>query len=220
MTLAVYPDRTVLPGLGYTVKWSPRFYNMPTQTTSSGSDIDLGLAQYPLHDFDLNYEFLHNDGRNQLEAGEFKTLMGFFLQIGGTLGRFNFTNPDDCVVAQQLVGVGDGVTTDFVLTRTFGAGGYSGTEPVGNVDLSQAFHAYLNNSSTPVNPALYSVVTATPVLQKISFLTAPTNGFNVKVDMTYFYYCKLSDNNLTFEKFMEKLWLLNQIKIHSCRAGA
>ena len=80
MPLPVYPDRSVLPGLGFGVKWSPMFVNMPTAVASNGAEIDLGLAQYPLHEFELNYKFLHDwSARSGAEALEFKTLMGFFL---------------------------------------------------------------------------------------------------------------------------------------------
>ena len=123
MTLPIYPPRDLLPGLTYGSKWSP------------SADIDVGLAQYPLHDFELTYEMLR-DGRNwgngnALPTLEFRTMMGFHLQIGGTLGRFLFKNVDDHQVFQNVIGTGDGVTTTFILTRTFGANGFTATEPVG-----------------------------------------------------------------------------------------
>jgi hypothetical protein len=38
--------------------------------------------------------------------------------------------------------------------------------------------------------------------------------------MAYFYYCKLSANSNTFEKFMDRLWQLQKVTLHSCRTGA
>ncbi len=221
MALPIYPDRSVLPGLGYSVKWSPVFFNMPTQTTASGADIDLALAQYPLHDFELTYEFLHDwSHRSLAESREFRTLMGFHLMLGGTAGRFLFKNDDDCSVTQQYIGTGDGVTSTFVLQRTFGAGGYSGTEPVGFVDLTQPFNVYLNTSADALGTGEYYVDTSSPVDQLLVFSTPPSLGQKVAVDMSYLYYCKLGANSLTFEKFMDRLWLLNKIQLHSCRPGA
>ena len=218
--MIIYPDHSVLPGLGFTVKWSPMFYNMPTAVAASGANIDLGLAQYPLHDFELAYEFLHDwSDRSSSEAEEFKTLMGFHLLIGGTLGRFAFKNPDDYSVKQQLIGVGDNVTTTFTLIRSYGARGYVASEPVGVVDLTQDFNVYIGDSASPLLPTAYTVNTLNPLVQTITLASAPVANLNVRVDMSYFYYCKLSDNNLTFEKFMHKLWLLNSIKLHSCRPG-
>jgi len=220
MTLPVYPDRTVLPGLGFSTKWSPVFFNMPTQTAAAGADIDLALAATPLHDFELTYEVLRDAGRNTLEASEFRTMMGFHLQLGGTVGRFFFKNIDDFSVSQQLIGVGDGVTTAFVLTRTYGLGGYSGTEPVGGVNTAYPFNVYLGDSATPADPSSYTLSTTMPCQQIVTFGVAPLLGQNVRVDMNYWYYCKLADNSNTFEKFMNRLWLLNKVKLHSCRAGA
>lgn len=226
MTLPIYPPRDLLPGLTYGSKWSPLFVNMPTATTASGADIDLGLAEYPLHDFELTYELLR-DGRgwgngHALPTLEFRTMMGFHLQIAGTLGRFLFRNVDDHQVWQNVIGVGDGATTTFTLTRTFGANGFFATEPVGQVELGgrAPFNAYLGGSATPVNPTLYSVSTANPLMNTITFATAPAGGQSISVDMSYFYYCKLAQNNNTFEKFMERLWALNKVSLHSCRPGA
>ena len=223
MTLPIYPPRDLLPGLTYGSRWSPSFVNMPTATTASGADVDLGLAQYPLHDFELQYEMLR-DGRSwgngaALPTLEFRTMMGFHLQIAGTTGRFLFRNPDDHQVWRNIIGVGNGSITSFVLTRTFGANGFFGTEPIGQVDSLAPFNAYLNGSSIPVPPSQYAVGAANPCANTITFETAPSSGQSIAVDMSY-YYCKLANNSNTFEKFMERLWSLNKVSIHSCRPGA
>lgn len=223
MTLPVYPGPDLLPGLTYGSKWSPSFVNMQTATAASGADIDLGLAQYPLHDFELTYEFLRHGpvaGGSALAQLEFRTMMGFHLQIGGTLGRFLYKNPDDRRVFQNQIATGDGTTTTFTLTRTFGANGYFGSEPVGQVDTGEPFNVYLGGSATPVAPSAYTLNTSTPVANTITFASAPAAGQNIAVDMSYFYYCKLAQNSNTFEKFMGRLWKLAKVTLHSCRAGA
>jgi hypothetical protein len=224
MTLPVYPGPDLLAGLTYNAKWSPVFFNAPTAVTATGADIDLGLAQYPLHDFELAYEFLRDGigwgaGR-ALPTLEFRTMMGFHLAIGGSLGRFLFRNVDDCQVFQNQIGVGDGVTTTFTLTRAFGANGYFGTEPVGQVDTARPFNVYLAGSATPLAPSLYTLGAASPAANTVTLATAPAPGQAVTVDMAYFYYCKLAQNNNTFEKFMHRLWSLGKVTLHSCRPGA
>ena len=224
MTLPVYPGRDLLPGITYGSTWSPSFMNLPTATTASGADIDLAVAQYPLHDFELTYEFLRDgvgpgvwrDG----EGREFRTMMGFLLETAGTVGRFLYKNPDDFRVWRNLIGVGDGATTVFPLTRFFGANGYGASEPVGQVNLGEAFNVYLNGSATPVNPDLYTVSTASPVANTITFDTDPPATQAIAVDMSYFYYCKLSANNNTVKKFMNSLWSMDKVALHSCRPGA
>jgi len=224
MTLPIYPDKSLLPGLTYQSTWSPAFFNLPTATTASGADIDMAIAQYPLHDFDLTYQFLrdgigHSVWRNG-EGLEFRTMMGFLLQAGGTVGRFLYKNPDDHRVWQNVIGTGDGTTTVFTLTRTFGANGYSATEPVGQVNLGEGFNVYLNGAPIPVNPTLYTVDATHPVANTITFTSAPANGYSIAVDMAYFYYCKLAANNNTVKKFMDRLWAMDKVSLHSCRPGA
>lgn len=215
--LPIYPDRSLLPGLAFSEKWSPTFYNAKTVTTATGAEIDLGLAQYPLHDFELTYEFLR-DGPLWNGSAEFKTLMGFHLQLGGTLGRFFFKNIDDYQADGNIVGAGDGATNTFTLLRTFGANGHYGSEPVGIVDTTQFFNVYLDGGL--VSPATYSIDTSNPAANTITFASPPGLGVEITVDMSYYYYCKLAVNSNTFEKFMTSIWNLGKVTLHSCRAGA
>jgi len=221
MTLPIYPGRSMLPGLAITQKWMPRF---PVQTAIAANlaEIDVAIAQIPLHDFELTYNFLR-DGvgwGNALSALEFRTLFGFFLSVGGSAGRFAYRNPSDKEVFQQAIGTGDGATTTFTLVRTFGGGGFSATEPVGVVDTTALFNVYLAGSSTPVNPALYTLNTANPCAQTITFATPPASGAKIAVDMSYRYYCKFADSSLTFERFMDRIWSVGKVALRSCRAGA
>lgn len=216
----IYPT---LPGLGYNVKWSPVFFNMPTETADSGADIDLALASTPLHDFELVYDFLRDRSLpNFLTGGrnnEFRTLFAFFLQLQGTVGRFFFKNPDDHRVTQQAIGTTDGVNSVFgPLVRTFADGPYSATEPVGGVDTTKPFNVYLNGVLQ--DPVTYSVLTGTPLNQQIKFASTPTAGQSIAVDMSYYYYCKFKESTYTFEKFLDRLWLIQKVTLHSCRQGA
>ena len=213
--LSIYPT---LPGLTYDVKWSPQFYNMATDTASSGADIDLGLAQYPLHDFELTYSVLRNNFDSIYGGTEFKTMMGFFLMIGGTKGRFLFDNPDDDTVIGQAEGTTDGVASTFgPLVRTFGVTDYNASEPVGWVDLVRPVNVYLD--TVLQDPMSYSII-GDPCTQMLKFNDTPTTGQAITMDFSYYYYVKFPTNTNTFEKFMEKLWLLNKVVLHSCRAGA
>ena len=219
MTLPIYPDRTLLKGLGFSSKWSPEFFNLATETTATGADIDLALAQYPLHAFELTYNFLRSWRAPAQASLEFKTLMGFWLMLGGTAGRFLFRNPDDCFVAAQLIGTGDGATATFgPIVRSFGANGYVASEPVGQIDLTWAPIVRLGDTVQPAST--YSLNTAQPLAQTITFATAPAAGTPIYMDFAYFYYCKFAENSNTFEKFADRLWMLQKISLKSCRPGA
>ncbi|MGB8366356.1 MAG: DUF2460 domain-containing protein [Rhizomicrobium sp.] len=219
MTLPIYPDASVLPGLGWSQKWSPEFFNMKTETTPTGADIDLAFAQYPLHNFELTYDFLRDRWFWVSASLEFKTMMGFFLQTGGSIGRFLFRNSDDHFIAAQQIGTGDGTTTTFgPIQRSFGANGYIASEPVGQIDTTKPILVRLGNIAQP--SSIWTLDTATPLNQTITFATAPGLGVPITMDFSYFYYCKFPDNTNTFEKFMDRLWLLQKVSIKSCRPGA
>lgn len=217
MTLPIYPDRSILKGLGFAQKWSPQFFNMETETTASGADIDVALAQYPIHSFELTYNFLRGWRAPGTASLEFKTLMGFWLMLGGTVGRFLYRNPDDCQVAAQQIAIGDGVTTTFTVTRFLGANGYGASEPVGQIDTTQPVIVRLGNAVQAAS--LYTLNTTSPVAQTITFASAPPSGTPVYMDFAFFYYCKFAGNANTFEKFAERLWALQKVSIRSCRPG-
>lgn len=220
MALPVYPDRTVLKGLAFSSKWTPQFFNLAPAVSASGAEVDLALAQYPLHGFELSYNFLRDGGLRGWPAPgglEFKTLMGFWLQVGGSVGRFLFRNPDDCRVAAQLIATGDGATATFSVIRSFGANGHGGAEPVGQVDTSQPVVVRLGNAVQA--SSLWSLDTASPAAQTISFATPPAAGTPIYMDFAYFYYCKFAGNAASFEKFAERLWQLQKVSLKSCRPG-
>jgi hypothetical protein len=99
-----------------------------------GGDPDDRLADMPLHTFTLKYNFLR-DGFPWRDPLEWTTLAGFFLALQGNLGRFLFKWGDDFQARSQNIGTTDGSTLVWTLTRTWGCGEYSGTEPIGWLDL-------------------------------------------------------------------------------------
>ena len=219
MPLPVFPGPGVIAACPAS-KWTFNFFNQTT-TTVTGADIDIGLALYPLHDFELDYEFLRDGPRwgGVLAGLELRTMMGFFMMMRGSLGRFLYHNFEDWQVFQQPIGIGDGTTTTFPLVRTYGANGFFSTEPVGQVDLGQLFNAYLNGAAVPVAPDTYTISTENPCANTITFAAPPPAGQNVAVDMAYLYYCKMAANSGTFEKFMDRIHSIGKVKLHSCRAG-
>lgn len=208
--LPVYPT---LPGLTFSVHWKTSFSNAPTQTAASGAQIDLGLGQYPTHDFELTYDVL----RNTFGFQEEKLLRGFFGRAAGNLGRFVFKFDKDSQVKSQVIGTTDGASHLWTLVRTYGVGEDSFTEPVGYVDLTCPFNLYLNGSLQ--DTSTYSVQTTVPGLQQVQFVGIPTTGQTITVDMDYFYYCKFPDAGQAFEQFMNNLWSADKVTLHTCLAG-
>ena len=121
--------------------------------------------------------------------------------------------------AEQPIATDDGSTRLFTLICTCRASEYSSSEPVGVIDDTAVFNAYLDGVVQSVGTE-YTRVESVPCQQQIQFATAPANGKVISVDMGYYYYCKFADSKLTLEEFMHRLWTLNKFVLHSCRAGA
>lgn len=205
-----------LAGLGFNVKWTPTFFNQ-SQKTLTGASIDIGLASSPLHTFEFTYNFLRSDPTNY----ELQNLTGFYQLMGGQLGRFLYDNPDDDSVVGQEIGIGDGSTLSFLLTRTLGGAvwGDNALEPVGyfNFDAGQT----VKIGGTTFAPSNYTINATTPGNQLLTFTTVtPGVGQSITIDYSYFYYCKFAEDVLTFEKFDGLRWMITKVAIQNCRAGA
>jgi hypothetical protein len=213
VTIPVYPT---LPGLGFTVSWTPGFAVASDQAANLAS-IDMGLAATPVHQFELTYDLVRDTGATNFSGtSELKTFMGFFLYSKGSAGRFLFENPDDNDVTGQAVGTGDGATTTFgPLQRTFAGA----TEYVGYVNTGKAFTVY-DNGVALTYPTDYTFDQTVYGAQNIVFAAAPVAGHAITIDYHYYYYCRWTDSSLQFEKFMQKLWRIKSAKFQSTRAGS
>lgn len=113
MSNAVFP---VLPGQTWPRN---RVLRMPANIKRAGGRrYALAEQQYPTYVYRLNYAYLRE--------ADFATLASFWLLRGGAVDDFLFDDRDDNTASGQVFGTGDGSTTAFQLTRTWG----SYTEPV------------------------------------------------------------------------------------------
>lgn len=232
MTLPIYPrltplntgtstpSSTYLVGLGFTQKWTPVFFNQ-SQKAINGASVDISLAFFPLHNFELTYEVLRNTPGQSVPLidYEFRRLIGFYTAMQGSAGRFYFDFEDDNQVLATPIGTGDGTTTTFVVTRTFFDFGQNLAqgEPVGTVaSVGGRPVVYLNGTPT----AAYTLNTTVPANNTITFSSAPGAGVAITADLYYFYYCKFVEDSLQFEKFSSGRWSAASVKIQSCRPGA
>ena len=97
-----YPGIGALPGQDIKVIWRPKALNFAPQQHTSGREVIVAASTYPMHEFELIYNML----RNRPTEVEFKTFMGFFLQLGGTLNGFLFLNPYDNQVTGNVIATG------------------------------------------------------------------------------------------------------------------
>lgn len=207
---ATYPEL----GVGFSVIKRP-IWSTGVSTAASGREVRLGFWDFPLWEWELTYEYLPDYPANGFTQSDLKTLMGFFLATRGMLHPFFFKDPDDNTVVNQFIGTTDGNTTLFTLYRTFGLSPNEGTEPIGWLNQSVEFNVYLDGVLQ--SPSTYSVVSTTPVNQQLRFNTAPSIGQSVSVDMSYYYYVKIPEDRLDFEKFLHMLWNVKKITLGSVR---
>lgn len=127
-------DSVTFVGLTWDIQRSPQF-NTVVQKATSGREVRAQLQPFPTDDWQLVFD-------NLPEATDFATLIGFYKQRGGSYDSFLLTVPSDKSVAGQSIGLGDGVTTSFLMSRTMG--GFA--EPVENCAASAV---YLDGASIP-----------------------------------------------------------------------
>jgi hypothetical protein len=190
----VFPD---LPGLEYplkrTARWARREYK-----SASGRSLRSTYWSWPVWEFSLSFEFL----RDGYGYDEMQQLVAFFNSRYGPTVEFLFRDDAGFLLADQTFGVGDGVRTQFALTRT--VGGIS--EPVGAAIVQQIkVAAAATTAFTLLNDRV------------IQFNVAPALGAQLKWSGYYWLRCVFSDESLTFEKFTSWLHSSKTVKIETVK---
>jgi len=147
-----------LPGLAFSVHKRPRFSTI-VHPAQSGVTVRSAQMQYPIWEFEFTYEFITDD--RSLGQSSLQSLMGFFLSRQGGFDTFLLKDSqnDDYRVVNGVIGLADGVTTQFSFKRVLG--GFS--EKVGQVDTGQTITLYgsiVEPRTIPATPGPYTITTA------------------------------------------------------------
>lgn len=207
MSTQIFPT---LPGLGWSLHKQPN-WSTRVATHQGGREIRAASQQYPVWDFELTFEVLPSGGAYQGAGTDgFQTLMDFYLARQGQFDTFLFQDPSDCAVVEGQIGVADGVTATFTLTRSF-AGGFA--EPVGYVFGGGLSAVYVGGSA--VSSSLY---TFTPP-NTLTFATAPASGAGpVAASFDFYFSVRFAEDMNDFEQFMANLWQVKTLKLRSVLA--
>lgn len=165
-------------------------YRTIIQTAASGKEQSAALWNYARRVYTLTWEFMRDDATHN----EWKQMLAFWLSLQGRFATFLFTDPVDNTVAAQLIGIGDGTTTKFQLARTINS---TWTEAINAPNIVS--HVYVNG----VDPGGWSVDSSTGI---ITLATAAPNGQAVTADFTYYFRCRLLNDEDEFTKFGSTLW--------------
>lgn len=219
MTL-VFPT---FQGLSYNVVRRPKG-SVTSQDHVSGRSVRLGFWTYPMYEWDLVFNVLHDykQWTTSLIDSELKRLQGFYLAMSASLTGFWFVDPDDSVVVGQAIGDTTGVAGPYTIYRTYGDASYGATvtEPVGAaLGSSGPFNVYLNGILQSF-PGDYSF-SATPGNNTVTFTSAPPAGLPITVDMTFGFYVHFKEDSLDFEKFAGApgagIWAVKKLTLASDR---
>ncbi|MBU3640019.1 DUF2460 domain-containing protein [Polynucleobacter sp. AP-RePozz3-80-G7] len=185
-----------LPGLNWSNKKTP-IWSTNIQTSSSGKELRASYFSYPKWQFSLSYEFLRDNGEDELQA-----LIGLFNQCRGSFDTFLYTDPDDNSVVDQAFGVGDGVTTKFGLVRSYA----SCIEPV------------MATNGTPIIKKDGTPTTAfTQTNNLITFASPPANGQLLTWSGAFYYKCRFLQDSMDFEQFLYHLWTAKKVEFVSVK---
>ena len=191
-----------LPGLAYPVVKRP-----VTQTIvaahPSGREVRLNLVS-TIWEWQLSYEALASDDGSiapGLGARSLHALLGLFLQCQGGLRTFRYTDPVDNIAVLQIIGSGDGSTTNFTALRSIGAV----TETVSYVTALTAV------TVDGVAPTSFSLIAP----NQIHISPAPASGAVVAATFDYQFICRFVDDSMDFEEFASNIWSAKSVKFRS-----
>jgi len=196
MSQAVFPT---LAGIAWNLGRATTFKNRRARNLA-GMETAFLYAKYPLYRFVLNYEFL----RDIAATPDYDTLLGFIQAraLGGD--SFLFTDWSDNAVTDMQFGTGDGVTTQFQITRAFAAGGFSFAEPVQNINtLTNIKKATV----VQTNPANYTI----DANGLVTFVAAPAGAAALTWTGTFYYRCRFDGDKLDTNAIANGFWDLAQL---------
>lgn len=223
MSQTVFPE---LPGLKWSSKRSPIFRTL-VQEAVSGRETRVRLWAYPRWRWELSYEFLRSDAVH----AEWQELLGFWLQRGGAYDSFLFRDPEDCSASGEVIGTGDGFTTQFRMARTLG--GY--TEPTPDLanfptiyvgGEAQAYNVLVDGDGNYIVDGEGNFITdgyepeyawTLNTVGVLTFAAAPPQGAAVTADFEYYWRVRFGDDEADFQTLWYKFWELRKIELRSLR---
>lgn len=197
MSNAVFP---ALITRGWSVIKTPEWSTIQQRSTS-GRETRIATMQFPLWNFTLTYEVLRSNTYKELQQ-----LMDFYNARQGAFDNFlideSFT-PDDAATT-QVFGIGDGVTTQFQLSRQIYSGGFA--EPVMNLNgAPQIF----DNAVLKATPGDYSI-NATGL---VTFTYSPTAGHPLTWTGSYYFRARFKQDTNDFEEFVYQMFELKKLDL-------
>lgn len=215
----VYSGIPIFPTLpiGFPVKVSI-VMDTTIGTTKSLREMRVAQQTLPLWDIEIPFEELVDQTPNQTPyapfAGfiQYQELAQTWVMMYGQSGNFLFDCPWDDSRSDQIIGVGDGTTYIFTISRTWGFGASATIAPVGAVNAV----TNVKVNGTIISPSDYYIVGNKLYFQDTSGNTYPPGvGLDVTMTFSYYYLCRFVEDEQDFEEFAKSRWRVPSLKFRA-----
>ena len=187
------------------------------QTTMSGREVRVANYTYPRWKWEIPYSVLFfNDPHNNGDtfALSLQILAGFYAKHIGAFDSFLYQDDDDNATVNPTtlarlpsqIGIGDAVTTQFQIGRTWNGA----FEPL--YDLNDGAYAH----KVFLNAVLTSAYTISNGL--ITFSSAPGSGVVITADFNYYWRVRFLEDSLDFSRFALNMYEVKKVALMQVRA--
>jgi len=202
--MSVPPSFPHLPGRGWSIHKRPLFSTLVASHVS-GREVRSSLFNEPLYEFELVIDGLSaGNSYPGLGSSSLQALMGLYLECQGAYGTFLYDDPTDNFTAMQLIAIGDGTSTSFILKRSIGMASTS-VSWVNFVETVR-FDNEVVSGWTLTQP------------NTLAFSSAPPIGAVITVDFSYAFLCRFLEDQIDFENVRSGLWMIESLKFRSVRS--
>ncbi len=200
---AIVSTFPILPAVNWAIRIRPRFASDVADHVSGRSTRRPRFAS-ALYDVELTYDSLSS----KLADYELQTIAGFFEQMSGAATPFWFSPLGLAGLRAEHFGVGDGATTTFPVSRSYGA--Y--TEVV--LGVSDMTAVYLAGIVQPTSAWTLTSGYAPTIV----FAQPPPTGAPITADFSALWLCRFAEDASDFEEFMAMLFELKTFKLKTVRS--
>lgn len=183
----------VLPGITWNRTRTP-IWSTVHQEAFSGIEVSTSRWSYPRWRWTLEIEVL----RSALAYQELQDLVGFVNARKGAGSVFYYEDPEDYIIEDQILGIGNGTTAAYQLVRDYGE--YR-AEPIKHINGDPTI--YLDGVATTA----WSIDAA----GLVTFDAAPADKTVITADFSYYWQVRFLEDEAEFEALWYKFW--NQKKL-------
>lgn len=195
MTYPVFPS---MPGQAIGIRRKP-LWRTGVQSAISGKETRIAYMSYPLYQWTLDMNVLRSSGG----LAELAQMIGFVNSLQGMASPFLFTDTEDNTVTAQGFGTGDGSTKNFQLVRAYG--GY--VEPVQQPNV-------ISQITVAGTPTSAYTMGSNGVVQ---FTTAPASGAALAWSGTFYFLCRMLQDDPEFLQELSYLWSTKSLQFQSIK---